>query len=111
MSPCAPLAWSLRFYDPAVAFRVLAFHYPRSEHRQEMVERITRAAAVMARCPGFVAADCWFEADGDAVVAVGTFQSEEDWRRAMHAVAGADIDFDFDERERQPRRVQLLVEA
>lgn len=94
-----------------MAFRVLAFHYPKPEHRQEMTERIKRAAEVMAGCPGFLAADCWLEEDGDAVVAIGTFESKEQWLSAMHVVAGADIDFDFDEREREARRVQLLVEA
>jgi methionine synthase II (cobalamin-independent) len=95
-------------YDGRVAFRVLAFHYPRSEHRDEMVARIKRAAEVMAACRGFVAADCWLEEDGEAVVAIGTFDSKEQWQQAMRAVAAADIDFDFDERERAPRRVQLL---
>ena len=94
-----------------MAFRVLAFHYPRAEHRDELVDRIKRAAAVLASCPGFLAADCWLEEEGDAVVAVGTFESKEEWLQAMHAVAAADVDFEFDDREREPRRVQFLVEA
>jgi heme-degrading monooxygenase HmoA len=94
-----------------MAFRVIAYHYPTTGHRPEMIERIKRAAEVMAGCPGFLAADCWLEEDGEAVVAVGTFESKEQWLQAMHVVAGAEVDFDFDEREREPRRVQLLVEA
>lgn len=88
---------------------VLAFHYPMPEHRAEMVERIKRAVDVMTTCPGFVAADCWLEQDGDAVVAIGTFESKRHWLDAMRVVAESDVDFDFDERERAPRRVQLLV--
>jgi heme-degrading monooxygenase HmoA len=94
-----------------VAFRVLAFHYPRPEYRDEMVKRIERASRVMATQPGFLAADCWLDEEGDAVVAVGTFESKEEWFAAMQVVAAADVDFEFDARERQPRRVQLLVEA
>jgi hypothetical protein len=94
-----------------VAFRVLAFHYPLPAHRDEMVDRIKRAAAVMAGCPGFLAADCWLDEDGETVVAVGTFESKEQWLQAMRVVASAEVDFDFDEREREPRRVRLLFEA
>jgi hypothetical protein len=78
-----------------------------------MVDRIKRAAAVMAGCPGFLAADCWLDEDGETVVAVGTFESKEQWLQAMRVVASAEVDFDFDgrEREREQRRVQLLFEA
>jgi methionine synthase II (cobalamin-independent) len=98
-------------YDRTVRFRVVAFHFPKPEYQAEMVERIKRAAEVMAGCPGFIAADCWLETEGDAVVAIGTFESKEQWLQAMRVVARADVDFDFDEREREPRRVQLLLEA
>lgn len=63
----------------------------------------------MATCPGFVAADCWLEEEGDAVVAIGVFESKAHWLDAMRVVAESDVDFDFDERERAPRRVQLPV--
>jgi len=76
-----------------------------------MVERIKRAAAVMAGCPGFLAADCWLEENGEAVVAIGTFDAKEQWLQAMQVVARANVDFEFDEREHQPRRVQLLTEV
>jgi hypothetical protein len=91
--------------------RVLAFHYPASEHRAEMVERIKRAVEVMRGSPGFIDADCWIGDGGEAVVATGTFESKERWLQAMRTVAGADIDFDYDERELKPRSVQLLLEA
>lgn len=76
-----------------------------------MVGRIKRAVEVMSGCPGFLGADCWLEEDGEAVVAVGTFDTKEQWLDAMAVVASADVDFDFDEREREPRRVQFLLEA
>lgn len=106
--------WAKRYSGAArvftidrMAFRVLAFHYPRPEHREEMAERIKRAAGVMAGCSGFVVADCWLEEEGDVVVAIGTFESKEQWLPAMHVVAAADVD----ERAREPRRVQFLIEA
>lgn len=89
-----------------MSFRVLAFHYPKPEHRDEMVERIRRAVDVMARTPGFLSAECWDELDGDAVVAVGSFESKEAWREAVRTVAAADIDFAYDQRETRPRQVQ-----
>jgi hypothetical protein len=92
-----------------MAFQVIAFHYPKPEHRDEMVERVKRAAAVIAGCSGFVAADCWLADDGDVIVAVGAFELKEQWLKAMQVVAAADVD--FDERECEPRRVHLLVES
>jgi Antibiotic biosynthesis monooxygenase len=98
-------------YGWQVPLCVLASHYPKPEHQAEMIERIGRAVEVLATCPGFVAADCWVEEDGDAVVAIGVFDSKTQWLDAMRVVAAADIDFDFDERERAPRQVRLLVKA
>lgn len=94
-----------------MAFRVLAFHYPKPGHRQEMIEGIKRAAEVRAGCAGFLAADWWLDEDGEGVVTIGTFDSKEQWLAATQVVAGADVAFDYDEREREPRRAQLLVEA
>lgn len=47
----------------------------------------------------------------DAVVAVGTFESKKQWLQSMQVVARPDVDFDHDDREREPRRVQLLVDV
>jgi hypothetical protein len=76
-----------------------------------MVERVKQAARVMSSCPGFLATDCWIEEDGDSVVAVGTFESKEQWLQAMQVVAAAEVDFDYDERELRPRQVQLFFDS
>jgi len=35
-----------------MAFGIVAFHYPKDEYRAEMIQRFTRAAAVMATALG-----------------------------------------------------------
>ncbi len=44
-----------------MSFRLVAFHYPKPEHHDEMIRRITRAAEVMTTVPGCLEADCWKE--------------------------------------------------
>ena len=89
-----------------MSYRILAFHYPKAEHRSEMVERIRRAVDVMAQVPGFISAECWDELGGDTVVAVGSFDTKEAWLAAVQAVQAAEVDFGYDERETRPRLVQ-----
>ncbi len=94
-----------------MSFRLVAFHYPKPEHHDEMTRRITRAAEVMTTVPGCLEADCWKEESSGAVVATGTFESKEACMRAFHAVAAAKVDIDFDDRESRPRDVYNLIET
>jgi quinol monooxygenase YgiN len=88
---------------------LVAFHYPRPEHRAEMISRVHRAAGVMAATPGCLAADCWVSVDDEAIVATGQWESEEALSAGFAAVQTAGIDFDYDERESRPREVFRLV--
>jgi quinol monooxygenase YgiN len=94
-----------------VPFRVLAFHYPRPEYYDEMVARIGNAAEVTAAVPGCVDVDCWRDEASGAVVSTAKFESKEDWRAALKAIAAANVDFAFNEREGKAREVYNLVEV
>ena len=37
---------------------LVAVHYPRREHRDEMISRVRRAADVIGATPGCLAVDC-----------------------------------------------------
>jgi len=56
---------------------MVALHYPRREHRDEMILRVRQAADVMMATPGCLAADCWVSEDGQAVVTTGQWESEQ----------------------------------
>jgi quinol monooxygenase YgiN len=90
---------------------LVALHYPRPEHREEMISRVHRAAEVMAAAPGCLAVDCWVSGDGQAVVTTGQWDSEQTLMAGFAAVRTAGVDFDYDERESRPREVVRLISA
>lgn len=90
---------------------LVALHYPRSEHRDEMITRVREAAEVMAVTPGCLAVDCWLSDDGQTVVTTGQWESEQALTAGFAAVRTAGVDFDYDERESRPREAIRLVSA
>jgi len=90
---------------------MVALHYPRREHRDEMILRVRQAADVMMATPGCLAADCWVSEDGQAVVTTGQWESEQALTAGFAAVQTAEVDFGYDERESRPRQVFKLVSA
>jgi quinol monooxygenase YgiN len=90
---------------------LVALHYPRREHWDEMISRVRRAADVMAATPGCLAVDCWVSEDGQAVVTTGQWESEQALTEGFAAVRTAGVDFGYDERESRPREVFKLISA
>lgn len=93
-----------------MALGLVAFHYPKPEHRDELARRMRAAAEVMKAVEGCLDASVWETRESAALVSTGTFESEEAWTRAIGAVVEAGIDFDYDERELRPRDVYFLVQ-
>ncbi len=93
-----------------MAFRLIAFHYPRPDHHSEMIERIRSATAVLVEQPGCHGVEMWQEEPGGAVVALGVWDSKEQAMAGFDAVSAAGVDLAFDEREERPRQVHNLVE-
>ena len=90
---------------------LVAVHYPRPEHWDEMISRVHRAAEVLAATPGCLAVDCWLSEDNQAVVTTAQWESEQARIAGFSAASTADVDFDYDEREFRPREVFRLVPA
>ena len=86
-------------------------HYPRTEHWDEMICRVHRAAEVMAAAPGCLVVDCWVSEDHQAVVTTGQWESEQALMAGFAVVLAAGVDFDYDERESRPRQVFTLASA
>lgn len=97
--------------EPGVKVGMVALHYPRREHRDEMISRVRQAADVMAATPGCLAVDCWVSEDGQAVVTTGQWESEQALTAGFAAVQTAGVDFGYDERESRPREVFKLTSA
>ncbi len=90
---------------------LIAFHYPRPEHRDGMVSRVRRAAEVMGATPGCLAVDCWLRDDDRAVVTTGQWESEQALMAGFAAVRAAGVDFEYDQRETRPRETIKLIGA
>ncbi len=93
-----------------MALGLVAFHYPKPEHRDELLERMRAAAEVMRAVEGCTDASVWEMREGAALVSTGTFASEEAWTQAVRAVLEAGVDFEYDERESRPRDLYFLAE-
>ena len=90
---------------------LVAVHYPRREHWDEMIARVHRAAEVLAATPGCLAVDCWLSEDNQAVVTTGQWESEQARMAGFSAARTAGVDFDYDEREFRPHEVLILTSA
>lgn len=90
---------------------MVAFHYPRREHWDEMISRVRQAAELMAATPGCLAVDCWVSEGSQAVVTTGQRESEQALTAGFAAVQAAGVDFGYDERESRPRAVFRLISA
>ncbi|MFH9421337.1 antibiotic biosynthesis monooxygenase [Streptomyces sp. NPDC017529] len=88
---------------------MVAHHYPHAAHREEFVARVHRVAEEFRRSPGCLSADCWLAPDGDAVVSVVQWESEDAQAASLAAVQAAGLDTGYDEREARPREVVRLV--
>jgi hypothetical protein len=92
-----------------MSFRLVAFHYPREEHRQDLLQRLNRAAEIMKRAPGCIDVEVWKEVRSGALVTTAKFESQETCMTALQTTAKA-TDIQFDEREERAREVYNLVE-
>lgn len=91
-----------------MTFAFLAFHHPRPEHFEEFVERTHRVAAALRTAQGCLSTEVWATADGDAVVTMGRFDSEDAYHSAFRTLSGLGDVVSFDDRERKPRQILSL---
>ncbi len=90
-------------------FRLIALHYPKLEHREEMVRRLRRANEVVLSTPGCLGSEVWLT--DDAVVTIGTWETKAQSQGSFAALKQAGVDWEYDERESRPRMVYALVET
>jgi quinol monooxygenase YgiN len=93
-----------------MSFRLIAFHYPKSEHREELLQRLHCAAEIMKRAPGCIDVEVWREQTSGAFVTTAKFRSREACLSALQTTANT-TDMQFDEREERAREIYNLVDA
>ena len=77
-----------------MAIGLVAFHYPRPEYREQMIQRVRQAAEVMAGVPGCLDVACWSAEATGAVVTTGKWESRDALASGFRAVRAAGVDFD-----------------
>lgn len=97
-------------YCSDVTLRLVAFHYPKPEHRDELLQRMRAAAEVMRTVEGCSEASVWETRETAALVSTGTFASDEAWAEAVQAVVETGVDFEYDDRESRPRDLFFLMQ-
>ncbi|MFF4951777.1 antibiotic biosynthesis monooxygenase [Streptomyces chattanoogensis] len=90
---------------------MVASHYPHAAYREEFVSRVRQVGEVFRRTPGCLSADYWLSADGEAVISIVQWESEEASAASFAAIAAAGVDVAYDEREARPREIVRLVAA
>lgn len=87
----------------------IAYHYPRPDQFDDFVERTRIVRETLLKHPGCRSADIWTTPDRDAVVTIGTFDSEQAYKEALSAGRALGDAVAFDDRERKPRKITNLV--
>ncbi len=81
---------------------LVAFHYPKPEFRDEMIRRVHAAARVLVEVPGCLGVHCWEIVETGAIVASGTWESNEARQAGFAAAREAGVDFAYDDRQLRP---------
>jgi heme-degrading monooxygenase HmoA len=92
-----------------MSYRIVAFHHPKAEFRDQLLERLFRAAETMEAAPGCIGVEVWQEQTSGALVSTARFDSRESCWSALRTTAQT-TDIQFDEREDRAREIYDLVE-
>jgi heme-degrading monooxygenase HmoA len=91
-----------------MSFCLVAFHYAKPAYRDEMIQRLHRAAEVVRTVPGCLDADCWQDEATGAIIATARWESKDACQGGFAALDAAHVDWQYDERESRPRDVFSL---
>ncbi len=81
---------------------LVAFHYPKPEFRDEMIQRVHAAARALAEVPGCLGVHCWETVETGAIVTSGTWESDEARQAGSATAKEAGVDFAYDDRQLRP---------
>lgn len=86
----------------------MTYHYPKPEHRQDLLKGMEEMREVMAQHPGFIDAGPWEEIGSDRIVGISVWESREAFVAAMPPGFGQPNER-IHEWETQPREPLHLV--
>jgi quinol monooxygenase YgiN len=92
-------------------FLYLAIHYPKPEHRQDLLQAMQALGLSMRTAKGMIEANAWFEQDEKRIVATSIWESATAFQQAAPMIGAAIKDVPFDEWEAPPRELLRLNEG
>jgi hypothetical protein len=88
-----------------------AVHYPRPEHREDLLAAMKRLAAASEGLAGLEEIGAFEDAEGGRIVAISVWASPEAMQAGLPVLGGAIADVPFDAWERQPGSMQFLPQV
>jgi quinol monooxygenase YgiN len=88
-----------------------AVHYPKPEHREDLIAAMKRLAAATEGLAGLDEIGGFEDAADGRIVAISVWSSPEAMQAGMPALGAAIADVPFDEWERQPGTMTFLPQV
>ncbi|WIM93145.1 antibiotic biosynthesis monooxygenase [Actinoplanes oblitus] len=92
-------------------FLAQAVHYPKPEHRDDLVAAMDRMRAASAGVPGLEQIGGFEDADGGRIIAVSIWSSLEALQAGMATLGGAIADVPFAEWERREHSLEFFPQV
>lgn len=66
-----------------MAFIFIAIHYPRPEHREDVLRSMQRVGEALKGAPGLLQVGPWQEEEGDRLMGISVWESRGTFERAL----------------------------
>ncbi len=88
-----------------MSFLYLAIHYPKSDHRQDLLAAMQRLNQALQSATGLQNIGAWAEASGERIVALSIWESPQAFQSALGKIGTSIANVPFDQWEQRPREL------
>jgi precorrin-6B methylase 1 len=88
-----------------MSYLYLAFHYPKPEHRNDLLVAMHKLDLAMHGTPGLLHIGAWSEESGSRIIAISIWDSPSSFQAALLKIGTAVAGVPFNEWEARPREL------
>ncbi len=88
-----------------MSYLYLAIHYPKAEHRQDLLDAMHRLDGVLLGTPGLQSSGAWAEESGERIIAISIWDSSQAFQAALGKFAAGVGGVPFEQWEARPREL------
>ncbi len=88
-----------------MSFLYLALHYPKAEHRQDLLAAMHHLNETLIDAQGLQKIGAWAEESGDRIIALSIWESRQAFQAALEKIGAGVAGVPFDEWEARPREL------